>query len=95
MMPTQRSVIARFRNSSLDGGWSERVLCSATRTREFSTKVVMDRKIFIAKRKVTSLCTSVVNSVEQYSSAMVFLFFSSVIFVNSAMSFQNRSVRVC
>ena len=91
MILTQRSVIARFKNSSLDGGWSERVLCSATRTREFSTKAVMDRKIFVADRKVTSLCTSAVNSVEQYSSAMVFLFFSPVMFVNSAISLQNKS----
>ena len=88
MIPTQRSVIARFRYSSLDGGWSKRVLCSATRTREFSAKAVMDRKIFVAERKVTSLCTS---SVEQYSSAMVFLFFSPVMFVNSAISLQNKS----
>ena len=91
MIPTQRSVIARFKNGSLDGGWSERVLCSATRTREFSTKAVMDRKTFVAERKVTSLCTSAVNSVEQYSSAMVFLFFSPVMFVNSAISLQNKS----
>ena len=81
MIPTQRSVIARLRYRSLDGGWSEVSLCRATRIRVFPRNAVMERKIFMAERKISSLSTPLINSAEQNSSMNVFWFSSSVTFV--------------
>ena len=83
MIPTQRSVIARLRYRSLDGGWSEVSLCRATRIRVFPKNAAMDRKIFRAERKISSPSTPLINSTEQYSSPSVFLFSYSVKFVSA------------
>ena len=52
MIPTQRSVIARLRYRSLDGGWSEVSLCREPRIRVFTRNALMERKIFSAERKI-------------------------------------------
>ena len=84
MMPTQRSVIARLRYRSLDGGWSEVSLCRATKMRRFPKNAAMDRKIFTdAKRKISSACTPLISSAEQDSSTTVFWISSSVKFVSA------------
>ena len=84
MMPTQRSVIARLRYRSLDGGWSEVSLCRATKLRRFPKNAAMDRKIFTdAKRKISSACTPLISSAEQDSSTTVFWISSSVKFVSA------------
>ena len=51
-IPTQRSVIARLRYSSLDGGCVEVSLCRATRISVFPRNAAMDRKMLKAERKV-------------------------------------------
>ena len=91
MIPTQRSVIARLRYKSLDGRWSEVSMCRATRIRVFPRNAVMDRKIFRDERKISSPSTPLINSTEQYSSAIVFLFSYSVKFVGAI--FLSREVR--
>ena len=54
----------------------------ATRIRVFRPRnAVMERKIFMAERKVSSLSTPLINSAEQNSSMNVFWFSSSVTFV--------------
>jgi len=50
--PTQRSVTARLRSKSLDGGCSEDSLRRATRNRKFPRNAVMDRKAFKTARNV-------------------------------------------
>ena len=53
MIPTQRSVIARLRYRSLDGGLSEAdSLRRASRIRAFHKNAVMDRKIFSVTKKI-------------------------------------------
>ena len=78
MVPTQKSVTARLRYRSLDGGWSEVSLCKATRIRVFPRTAVIDRKILTIERKISSPCTSAVNSAEQDSTTIVFWFSPSV-----------------
>ena len=57
MIPTQRSVIARLRYKSLDGGWSEVSPCRATRTKVFPRNAAMERNMFRADRIFSSLST--------------------------------------
>ena len=83
MIPTQRSVIARLRYRSLDGGWSEVSLYRATRIRVFPRNAVMERKILRAERNISSVSTPLINSAKQNSSMNVFWFSSSVKFVSA------------
>ena len=85
MIPTKRSVIARLRYRSLDGGCSEDSLCRATRIRVFPRNAVMDRKILITDRNIKWLCTFSLKSAEQYSSSIVWGFSSPVKFVISML----------
>ena len=85
MIPTQRSVTARFRYRSLDGGWSEYSLCRATRIRVFPRNATIEKKTFVAERKISSLCTPLVDSAEQDSSRHVFWVSSYVKFVSSTI----------
>ena len=59
----------------------------------FPRNAVMDRKIFMAERKISSLSTPLINSAEQKSSMNVFWFSSSVKFV-SAIFLCDRSNEV-
>ena len=81
MMPTQRSVVAKLRNRSLDGGWSEDSLWRAIRIKVFPRKAVIDIKMFSAERTINWLCIPPINSGEQTSSKYDFCFSSSVRFV--------------
>ena len=83
MIPTQRSVIARLRYRSLDGGCSEVSLCRATRIRVFPRSAVTEKKIFRAERKISLPSTPLINSTEQNNSKTVFLFSYSVKFVSA------------
>ena len=67
MIPTKRSVIARLRSRSLEGGWSEDSLRRATRIRVFPRNAVMDRKVFSTKRTISSSWTLAVTFAEQYN----------------------------
>ena len=87
MIPTQRSVIARLRYRSLDGGWSEVSLCRATRIRVFPRNAVTEKKIFRAERNISSLSTPLTNSAEQHSSWTVLWFSSSVRFSRAIFHF--------
>ena len=49
----------------------------------FPKNAEMDRKIFRAERKISSLSTPLMNFTEQYSSLTVFLFSYSVKFVSA------------
>ena len=71
MIPTQRSVIARLRYRSLDGEWIDVSLWRATRIRAFPKNAVMDKKALMTERKMSSPCTSPVNSAEHKNSATV------------------------
>ena len=86
MIPTHRSVIARLRYRSLDGGWSEDSLCKATKIRLLPRNAAMEKKIFFVGRKSSSPFTTPVNSAEQDCSRDVFWFSSSVILLSSAIS---------
>ena len=68
VIATQRSVTARLRYRSLDGGWSEVSLRRAARITMFPRNAMIDIKTFSAERKINSLWTSAVNSAEQNSS---------------------------
>ena len=59
----------------------------------FPRNAVMDRKIFMAERKISSLSTPLINSAEQNSSMNVFWFSTSVKFV-SAIFLCDRSNEV-
>ena len=72
MIPTKRSVIARLRSRSLEGGWSEDSLCRATRIRVFPRNAVMDRKVFSTKRTISSSWTLAATFAEQYNSLIEF-----------------------
>jgi len=52
--PTQRSVIARHRNNSFVGGWTEDTLRRAIRIRPLPRHAVMERKMFKAAQKVAT-----------------------------------------
>ena len=66
--PTQRSVTARLRSKSLDGGCSEDSLRRATKNKKFPRNAVMDRKAFKTAINVNWPCIAVGMSVEQYRS---------------------------
>ena len=72
MIPTKRSVIARLRSRSLEGGWSEDSLYRATRIRVFPRNAVMDRKVFSTERTISSSWTLAVTLAEQYNSLIEF-----------------------
>lgn len=72
MIPTKRSVIARLRSRSLEGGWSKDSLCRATRIRVLPKNAVMDRKVLSTKRTISSSWTLAVTFAEQYNSLIVF-----------------------
>ena len=85
MIPTKRSVIARLRSRSLEGGWSEDSLCRATRIRVFPRNAVMDRKVLSTKRTISSSWTLAVTSAtcaEQYKSLIVFSLVGTAIFLH-------------
>ena len=56
--PTNRSVVARQRYRSLDGGCRGDSLERATRMREFPANAVMERKMSTATKKIDSCCWS-------------------------------------
>ena len=85
-IPTQRSVIARLRYSSLDGGCVEVSLCRATRISVFPRNAAMDRKMLKAERKVSWPCNPPVTVSEQNSSSTTIWFSFSVTFVTSMAS---------
>ena len=58
-------------------------LCKATKIRVFPRNAVKEKKIFIAGRKISSPCTSSVNSAEQDCFRIVL---SSVALLSSAIS---------
>ena len=64
--PAQRSVTARLRNKSLDGGCSEQSLRRATRTKTFPRDAVMARKAFKTAINVNWPCIAVALCGEQY-----------------------------
>ena len=66
MIPTQRSVVAKPRNKSLDGLLSVVSLWSAIRIRVFPKNAVMEKMVFATERNTNSLCSFLVNSAEQY-----------------------------
>ena len=85
MIPTKRSVIARLRSRSLEGGWSDDSLCRATRIRVFPRNAVMDREEFSTKRTISSSWTLAVTSAtfaEQYKSLIVFSRVGTAIFLD-------------
>ena len=61
-------------------------MCKATKIRVFPRNAAMKKNIFIAERKISSPCTTPVNSAEQDCSRDVFWFSSSVILLSSAIS---------
>ena len=61
-----RSALSWYR--ILDGGWSEVSFCRASKIRVFPKNAVKARKVLTTERKMSSLCTSFVNSAEQNSS---------------------------
>ena len=74
--PTQRSVAARLRYKSLDGGWRAVTFLRASRIRVFSKNAVTDRIMFSTRRKINWFCIPLVNSTEQNISSPVFFLFS-------------------
>lgn len=54
MRPTQRSLLARQRNSSFDGGWNEHSLRSAMRMTTFHRNAEAHKQIFNTERKMFS-----------------------------------------
>ena len=72
-MPTQRSVAARLRNKSLDGGWSDDSLWRATRIRVFPRNATIDNKIFKAETHISWFCVPSLISAEQKNSSYSFL----------------------
>ena len=50
--PTNKSVVARLRYKSLDGGWRDDSLLRATRIRKFPRNAVMERKMLIAEKEI-------------------------------------------
>ena len=85
MIPTQRSVIARLRYMSLDGGWVAVCLRRATRIIVFPKNAVIGEKVLMTERKTSSPCTSPVNSTEQWSSAIVCRFSPPVKFFHFSL----------
>ena len=64
-----------------------KILCvGQPRIRVFPRNATIEKKTFVAERKISSPCTPLVNSAEQDSSRNIFWFSSSVKFVNSAIS---------
>ena len=82
MIPTNRSVIARLRSRSLEGGCSEDSLCRAARIRVFPRKPVMDRKVLSTKRTISSSLTLAVTFAEQYNSLIEFSRVGTAIFLH-------------
>ena len=82
MIPTKRSVIARLRSRSLEGGWSEDSLCRAARIRVFPRKAVMDRNVLSTKRTISSSWTLAVTFAEQYNSLIEFSRVGTAIFLH-------------
>ena len=75
MIPTQRSVVAKPRNKSLDGLLSVVSLWRETMIRVFPRNAAMEKMVFATERKTNSLRTFLVNSAEQYSSRSVVAMF--------------------
>ena len=63
--PTQRSVVARHLNNTLDGGWREDSLRRAIRIRVFPRKAVIDRVMSNAAININSPCIPSVKMTEQ------------------------------
>ena len=62
--PTQRSVVARQRSKSLDGGWSDDSLWRAIRIRAFPRNAVTDRKEFTPESNIKLTRSPALKSVE-------------------------------
>ena len=86
--PTNRSVVSRQLNMSLDGGWREDSLSRATRVGEFSRNALMERKMLAADKYIDCCCNPRSEYGEQTSSTM-FAAFHLVIYLLS--SFLQRS----
>ena len=86
--PTNRSVVSRQLNMSLDGGWREDSLSRATRVGEFSRNALMERKMLTADKYIDCCCNPRIEYGEQTSSTM-FAAFHLVIYLLS--SFLQRS----
>ena len=86
--PTNRSVVARKLDMSLDGGWREDSLSRATRVGEFSRNALMERKMLTADKYIDCCCYPRSEYGEQTSSTM-FAAFHLVIYLLS--SFLQRS----
>ena len=70
--PTNRSLVARQRYKSLDGGWREDTLWSATKIREFPRNAVREKKMMIADRRNEYCSNSPAKDEEHTSSSNVF-----------------------
>ena len=79
MRPTQRSLLARQRNSSLDGGWNEHSLRSAIRMTTFHRNAVKHRQMFSTARNMRS-CTP--NNPLAQNCAWVVVWFPSIVMFN-------------
>ena len=99
MIPTERSVIARLRYRSLDGGWIDVSLWRAIRIRAFPKNAIMDKQVLTTERKMSSPCTAPVSSTEHQSSVTVcrfsppVKFFISMTFLRCGYSQLNSFLR--
>ena len=71
--PTNRSLVARERYRSLDGGWRKDTLWSATKIREFPRNAVREKKMMTADRRSAYCSNSPAKEEEHTSSSNVFI----------------------
>ena len=76
MRPTQRSLLARQRNNSFDGGWNEHSLRSAVRITTFHRNAVRHRQIFTTLRNI---CNCTPNNAFVQNNAWVVLWLPSTV----------------
>ena len=67
--PNNRSVVARQRYRSLDGGCKEDSMWRATRIREFPENAVMKRRMLTAKKQIDDYCWSPPTKEGEHSSS--------------------------
>ena len=86
--PTNRSLVARQRYKSLDGGWREDTLWSATKIREFPRNAVREKKMLTADRSKEYCYNSPAKEEEHTRSSNVLLCVPSPVDFVAAISLQ-------